>query len=303
VSRAALVACGLALLVACGGPTAPSGGDDASQGLATFNEDGLVFDYPAAWRSFRYDVVSSFTNLIVYLATVDVPDPCTRTANSIACGQSYRLVPNSIVVSISGAGFPGFDVLDGPPAGAKPLVVGGLPAYVEQLPPADRATGADSSLTWTIARPGSVDNFFRIQADIRGPDVADQLRQVEALVASLQFDPPVVPLEASDAAAEQAATKALATLTATDPSWACFPGKPGVRQMRVTAMVSGPVLAEPQIAACSTRIEPTRLQLWRLTLTERLPKADPQAGTALEIVLWVTPDGTPGMMTSGSPEP
>jgi hypothetical protein len=68
-------------------------------------------------------------------------------------------------------------------------------------------------------------------------------------------------------------------------------------------MPSGPVLAEPQIAACSTRIEPTRLQLWRLTLTERLPKADPQAGTALEIVLWVSPDGTPGQMTSGSPEP
>jgi hypothetical protein len=300
MSRAFLVAC-LALLVACAGPSPPSA--PAGNGMAQFNEAGLVFDYPAAWRPFRYQVVSSFSNLIVYLATVDVPDPCTRTANSVACGQGYRLVPNSIVVSVTGRGFPGFNILDGPPPGATALVAGGLPAYVERLAPADAAAGADTSVQWTIARPGSVDNSYAIRADIKGPDVADQLHQVEALVSSLQFDPPVVQLEATDAAAEGAATKALAVVASTDPSWACFPGKTGIRQMRVTALVSGPALAQPQVATCSTRIEATRLQLWRLTLIERLPEADPQAGTGMQVVLWVSPDGTPGQMTSGSPEP
>jgi hypothetical protein len=292
---------GVALVMAaCAGPTPPS---DTSSGLATFHEDGLVFDYPAAWRPFRYEMVSSFSNLIVYLATVDVPDPCTRTANSIACGQGFQLIPNSIVVTISGGGFPGFSILDGQPPGARAFVVDGLPAYVEQLEPQDRAQGADLSMHWTIARPGSVDNYYTIQADIRGPDVASRLQQVEALVKGLRYDPPVVPLETTDAAAERAATQALATMTATDPAWACFPGKPGARQMRVTSFPQGPVLAEPQVATCSTRIDPTRLQLWRLTLTERLPKADPEAGQALQIVLWVAPDGTPGLQTSGSPEP
>jgi hypothetical protein len=300
MSRAFLVAC-LALLVACAGPSPPSA--PADNGMAHFNESGLVFDYPAAWRPFRYQVISSFSNLIAYLATVDVPDPCTRAANSIACGQSYRLVPNSIVVSVTGRGFPGFNILDGPPPGATAIVVGGLPAYVERVAPVDAAAGADTSVQWTIARPGSVDNSYAIQANIKGPDVADQLHQVEALVSSLQFDPPVVQLEATDAAAEQAATKALATLSATDPAWACFPGKPGIRQMPVNALVSGPALTKPQIATCSTRIEPTRLQLWRLTLTERLPEADPNGDSALQIVLWVSPDGTPGLETSGSPEP
>ena len=300
MSRAVLVGC-LGLLAACGGPGRSSA--PAANGLAHFQQDGLVFDYPAAWRPFRYQVVSSFSNLIVYLATVDVPDPCTRTANSIACGQSFRLAPNSIVVTISGVGFPGFNVLDGRPAGANALVVDGLPAFVEQLPPEDRAAGADSSKRWTIARPGSVDNVFTIQADIRGPDVAGRLQQVEALVASLRHDPPVVPLDVSEGAAEQAATKALAVMAKTDPSYACFPSKPGIRQMQVTALVSGPVLDQPQVATCSTRIEATRLQLWRLTLIERLPEADPNGDSALQIVLWVSPDGTPGMMTSGSPEP
>lgn len=300
MSRAILFAC-LALLAACASPGPPSAAP--GNGLAHFRQDGLVFDYPAAWRPFRYQVVSSFSNLIVYLATVDVADPCVRTANSVACGQSYRLVPNSIVVSITGRGFPGFNILVGPPPGATALVVGGLPAYVERLAPADAAAGADTSVQWTIARPGSVDNSYAIQADIQGPDVADQLHQVDALVASLQFDPPLVPLEATDAAAEQAATKALAAMARTDPGYACFPGNPGIRQMQVTALVSGPALAKPQVATCSTRIEATRLQLWRLTLIERLPEADPNGDSALQIVLWVSPDGTPGMMTSGSPEP
>jgi hypothetical protein len=304
MSRARVLACVLLLFVdACGGPAPSSVGVDGSPDVATFHDEGIVLDYPASWRPFRYQVVSSFSNLIVYLATVDVPDPCTRTADSVSCGQSYRLGPNSIVVAITGAGFPGFNILDGPLPGATALVVGGLPAYVERLAPADSATGADVSARWTIARPGSVDNFFTVQADIKGPDVADQLRQAEALVASLHYDPAVVPLEAGDAAAERAATKALAVLASTDPTWACFSGKPGIRQMRVTALVSGPVLAQPQTATCSTRIEPTRLQLWRLTLTERLPQPDPQAGLGQQIVLWVGPDGTPGQMTSGSPEP
>jgi hypothetical protein len=292
---------GVALvMVACAQPTPPS---DTSSGLATFHENGLVFDYPAAWRPFHYELVSSFSNLIVYLATVDVPDPCTRTANSIACGQTFRLAPNSIVVSVSGRGFPGFNILDGPPPGATALIVGGLPAYVTRLAPANMAPDADTTVQWTIARPGSVDNSYEIRADIKGPDVAEQLHQLDALVSSLQFDPPVVPLEATDAAAERAATRALATMTASDAAWACFPGKAGARQMRVTSFPQGPILAEPQVATCSTRIEPTRLQLWRLTLTVRLPKADPEAGQDLQIVLWVSPDGTPGLQTSGSPEP
>src|SRR4029078_5059870 len=92
------------------------------------------------------------------LATVDVPDPCTRTANSIACGQGFQLAPNSIVVTISGRGFLGCNILEEEPPGARALVVDGLPAYVEQLQPQDRAQGADLSTRWTIRRPGSREN-------------------------------------------------------------------------------------------------------------------------------------------------
>ena len=207
--------------------------------------------YPAGWRIFRYQAVSSFTSLIAYLATVDVPDPCTRTPDSVSCGQNYRLVPDSIVVTVSANGFPGFNILDGQPPGSTALVVDGLPAYVEELPPVDRPAGADASLRWTIARPGSVDNFYSIQADIRGPDVADQLQQVKALVASLHFDPAFVPLETGDAAGERAVTKALATLSATDR-----PG-PASRASRESARCGSPRWS-PDPTSPSHRSRPAR---------------------------------------------
>lgn len=48
------------------------------------------------------------------------------------------------------------------------------------------------------------------------------------------------------------------------------------------------------------KIEATPLQMWRLslTLTLRLPEADPQAGLGQTIVVWVGPDGSPGLTTS-----
>ncbi len=298
--RRTLAAIGL-VLAGCGGsaPTSIDGEASRLAGLAAFDEQGIAFDYPAMWRVFHYEAISSFSNLIVYLGTVDVPNPCTTKGNATSCGASYRLAPNSIVVSVSGIGMPGFNILDGHPPGSRALVIGGLPAYVEPQVPSDPGVGADRTMSWTIARPGSVDNAFVIRADIRGPDVDGQARQVEALIASVRYDPPVVPLEPGEAAAERAANAAIASLARDDPTWACFSGTPGLERMRISSLVSGPALGEPQIASCTTQIDATRLQLWRLTLTLRLARPDPTAGSGQRIVLWVNPDGTPGATTSG----
>src|ERR1022692_3958823 len=45
-------------------------------GLRTFDENGITFAYPTAWREFHYSVTSSFSSVIAYLAIVDVPEPC-----------------------------------------------------------------------------------------------------------------------------------------------------------------------------------------------------------------------------------
>ena len=127
---AAILVLGLAI-AGCGPSTATPSPTAAPSGLARFAEQGLVFEYPAAWRVFHYQKLSSFSSVIAYLATVGVADPCARTASSVSCGLSYHLDPGTIVVTVSNAAFPTFNILDVPP-GAFPVDVGGLPGYVTQ---------------------------------------------------------------------------------------------------------------------------------------------------------------------------
>jgi hypothetical protein len=186
---------------------------------ARFQEAGLVFDYPASWHVYHYDMFSSFSTLVAYLATVPVRDPCTRTvtseSTSISCNAiSYALEPDTLVVRLESWGFPGFNILDADPGGGARTTVGGLPAIraVE-----DRAfAGTIRTITWTLARPGSVDNSYKITAELRGPDLDRLEAQVDAMVASLRYDPPVVPLPAGpagEAAMREAVARTLASLT------------------------------------------------------------------------------------------
>lgn len=275
----------------------------AATGLAKFHEGGLIFDYPAAWREFHYEELSTKSQLIAYLGTVDVVAPCLTSGaaggTQTECRDRYRLVPESLVVTIRSNGSPMFDILDRPP-GVTPMTVGGLPGYSQVASPAlDDPTGAERIVTMTIAMPGSVDNYYTITAAMRGPDLDPLQASVEAMIASLRYDPPVVPLPSGSAAAAAAAATALAALGRDSPTWACFTPS-GSHQMIIGSLPMGPELAHQQLATCTTSIEATPLQLWRMKLTLRLPEPDPQAGSGQAFEVWVNPDGTPGE-TSGGP--
>ena len=278
-------------------------------GLLTLDENGLVFDYPAAWRVFHNTVVSSFSNSIADLATVDVPEPCATTTVSngtqIDCADRFRLTPDSLVVHITGNGFPGFDVLHHPLAGAEPIVIGGLPAFYEEGPPSDSSLGADTSLTWTLSRPSSVDNYYTITALIRGPDLKPMTDALQALVASLHYDPPVVPLPLASGAPEAALAKALGMLGQDSETYRCFPTHVGTAQADISGWPNGPGFGKSHHATCTTQIERTALQLWLATFTIQLaqPDPDPNIGSRWVIESWLQPDGTPGETTSGPSVP
>ncbi len=219
---------------------AASGLAPSPPALARFDEGGLVFWYPASWREFHYQVPSTMSTLIAYLATVDVPEPCTRSANEIACSERYHLVPGSLVVTVQENGWPDFDMLDHRPADATALTVGGLPAYVETTTSDASHVGAERTVTWTLSRPGSVDNYYTIQVQLAGPDVAVVRAQLDALIASVRYDPPVVPLPSGAAAQAAAVALALGTLSKDSATWRCFPTQAGSRQMIVDALTNGP---------------------------------------------------------------
>jgi hypothetical protein len=285
-------------VAACGSGSAPS---TTPAPPARFDESGLTFDYPASWRVFHYENVSSFTSILAYLATVEVHDPCVRTPGSVSCGAGYALEPGTLVVTIEAASFPGFNILDVPP-GARPITVDGLPGYVEDGDPiAD--PGATAVRTWSIARPGSIDNYVRITANVRTPNEGAMLDLVDRTVKGIRYNPPVVPLPTGPGAALEAATTALKVMAAIEPgAWACFPPS-GERTTTVTTLPMGPALATPGEATCTTSIEATPLQMWRMTLEMRLSKQDPNAGMGTRIVMFVGADGQPGMTTGETLDP
>ncbi|MFI5262613.1 MAG: hypothetical protein ACHQZR_08680 [Candidatus Limnocylindrales bacterium] len=291
----------LALAGACAsaatvGPTAT--------GLATFDQRGLAFEYPAGWQTFTYTVQSSFSDVIAYLATVSVPEPCATTVASdstrVDCEDRFTLTPDSLVVQVTAASFPSFDITHRPDD-ATALTIGGLPGYVETAGSDAAVPGVDRTVTWSIAMPGSIDNYYAIEAQMRGPDLGALQAQMASVIASVRYDPPVTPLPTGPGAASTAALRALATITRDDASWSCFPTS-GSRQVLVTSLPNGPELAAPQVATCSTEITATPLALWRMDLTVRLPQADPQAGHGETVTVWLHPDGTPGQQET-SPIP
>ncbi len=291
----------LALLVGCA--VAPSSAPPAT-GTMSFDEGGLAFQYPAAWQEFHYTVQSSFSDAIAYLASVNVPEPCATTvasdSTSVDCEDRFSLTADTLVVAVMSYGSPGTDITQ-VPSDATALTVGGLPGYVETDGPDAAVPGVDRTVTWTIARPGSISNVFMIEAQLRGPDLDRLQAQLDAMVATIRYDPPATPLPSGSDAATAAVAAALAAQAQNDPSWACFPTG-GTHQMQVSSLPDGTDLAAPQLATCSTLITTTPLQLWRVDLTLQLPQADPQAGHGETLTLWVGADGSMEQ-TEASPIP
>jgi hypothetical protein len=265
--------------------------------LARFHEAGLVFDYPAAWHVYHHEMLTSFSTLVAYLATVPVRSPCKTTvkgeSGSRTCNvESYDLEPDAIVVRIEHWGAPTFNILETDPGGGVRTTVAGLPAI---------RTDLGNRMEWKLTMPGFVDNWYEIHADMRGPDL-DLLRaQVEALVASLHYDPPPVPLPsgpAGETAMREAVARTLASLAGEYAGYGVFPTDPGTsRSCRITQEPQGPELLQALDATCSTDVEATPLQLWRMTLTMSWPATDAHAAGAQVRTTWLAPDGS---VVSGS---
>jgi len=272
----------IALLTSgCGSPVAESPGADS---LVVFNSGGIILEYPASWTLFQYDVNNSLSNLVGYLATVPVGDPCTRTANSMTCGdRSYELAPSTLVVEILAVG--GMNELD---LTLMPLTIGGMPASfrVEPYGPDGRR------LVWEVARSSM--SSFRITGDLRGPGLDTLQSQVTTVVEGLELNPPVEPLptDPDEVAAGAAAALVAATnaLRVNSPEVACFSPVPGEARSAVVVISGrpGPHTAVPVV--CTSHVEASRLQMWKVVLTIQLDEPTKDLGSVV-FTQWVTADG------------
>ena len=169
--------------------TAASPGAKPS-GLQTYRNSFLTFTYPAAWAPSVFTEQTLHFHPMVYLSTQPTHDPCRTTASALGgstttCGWPVgRLAPGGVVVALENRGQPVFSLANF--AGA-PTRIGGRPAKVStQRPGSCRALGGEATVSVAIARP-LASNWTALDACLRGPNLAEQERQVRALLSSMRF--------------------------------------------------------------------------------------------------------------------
>lgn len=279
--------------------------------LAHFDRDGLAFDYPASWHATVSGLNMHYITILDYIGTGSglatcsaiTPGPSDKFLSGMECGSNISVGPGQVVVTLSrsdGPPRPGpIDPIDpsGISVGEKYVTVGGLPAIFSDT--TAQSLPSTQVLNWTLSVPGQLISRYLIAAEIKGPG-ADALRaQVDALVATIRYDPPVRVLNPADG--PQIAEIGVARVKSLwGPEYACFPSVPGASATAtITQFPASSTLRKPLPVTCTMAIEPVVIGLWKMTLTESWTAASDRSAGSLTTIAWLDPDGTPGASESG----
>jgi hypothetical protein len=169
----------------------------ASYETSADNGYRIVLRYPASWRRYGWQVVSSFTNSMAYLSTGREHAPCTTTQSNggmeVTCRSPLdRLAPGGILVTWTGAGFPA--AADHRPLGGLPGDLLRRPAgWVEKIsirtPAVCPGLDATRSVTAYFAKRSWAGEYFQMQACLRAPGVSRHTDQVLAMLREVRFRP------------------------------------------------------------------------------------------------------------------
>jgi len=247
------------------------------------------------------------------------------------CSSIWSLGPDDVVLRFQKGGISGQSLESWSTDPAFTMTtVGGLPALFSQSPGSgvpelamasgwatpETAAGAETVLVWQLPgnptsdarKPGTNQaTAVRIVVAVRGPNAAAIVTQVKAVVASIQYDPAVIP-RPTDPAALAALTQQVlvAGLSEADMAYPgamnCFPRQPGSNATTISLAPDGSRLAKPLPVVCSVTIEPnTIMQGWTITLNVTWDAASDRKAGRSTWVLEVNAYGQGGGgLTSGS---
>ena len=303
------------LVVGCASPApSPTGSKGATAtatatatalGLTHTSRWGLAFDYPADWTVADENEYLHYDTILGYIGSGSFSEPCTAITAPPGqsfpvgeeCSPVWNVPPGTAVIRVESleGPIPVSPILDNTDPSLRSMVIGGLPA----LGPVDTAlpsaaTGT-ATLDWMLSTPGAPITVYTLEAEMQGPDLRTLQQQVLAVVASITYDPPVVPLPTGDALAPAEAAllaKAIPELIANDAALACFPAAPGATDTATITRTSVGSLTKPLPVRCTTGIEPTPLGLWHLTLTYSWDAAADRTAGSASLETYLAPDGT-----------
>lgn len=166
--------------------------------LSTYHADGLRFDYPAEWTLTPSSTVFGARRIVAFVGTGDGAAECDPAAIPSGGGERLcslftpHLAPGQVVLEI---------VVDdttpwqpaawlNPPDTARSIVVGGLPAVTGSSVVQAHKVGADVVTSWVLPSLQDMNRHYVLTAAMRGPNLAGLQAQIDALIASVTFDPP-----------------------------------------------------------------------------------------------------------------
>ena len=181
----AAIAAAVATTSACGGGS-PAKAAAKDPSLVKYSNSFLSFSHPANWKvyPFRWAGELHFQPML-YLSTQAVQDPCHTKGNATTCAYPVRqLQPGGVLITWENRGFPGFSLNAQP---GTSLSVGGRSAKRAALRPGPcAAIGGNVTIQVAIAQPAP-DNWTEATACVRGPNLAQSERLVDAMLASTKF--------------------------------------------------------------------------------------------------------------------
>jgi hypothetical protein len=148
----------------------------------------IALQAPPEWRSYQYPLSYRFFDLIGYLSSTTLHDPCERTATSTRCRQPIQqLGPDDVLVGWSSGAPPQFPGISGL-SGGKRTVLDGRAAIVS-ISDADESCaelGGQTSIGASVGGSSDPDSriAYRMQACI-GSDV--DRSKVLTMLRTVQF--------------------------------------------------------------------------------------------------------------------
>jgi hypothetical protein len=176
------IAVAVALTSACGSGGANSQAAAKDPPLQKYSGQYVSFAYPATWKALRFRrplELHSFP--LVYLSTQAIHSPCSTQGNVTTCGWPVkRLRPGGVLAVWQLPYAPPCPGCAGP-TGTSVRVGGRSATRQVEAGGACHAIGADRTIEVTVK------NSVEFMACLRGPNLAQNERRVDALLKSTQF--------------------------------------------------------------------------------------------------------------------
>jgi hypothetical protein len=240
-------------------------------------------------------MTASFFSTIGYVSSqpIDTGQICQQVPNGTSCNfKGYDLGPGEVVVGIATWGEP-LDPIElwQRPSEGRRVQIGGMPGNV-----VEEVNGDRRQTTWKVAFPTALTNWLQLDVDTRGPGNELVGAQIAAVIGSVRFNPPPIPIDPTKA--DEAAANALRQLRQNDAEqFACFPSNGQSIRTSVTAAPGAP-LRQALVATCTTRISATDLGFWRLELVVAWGADPAQPDHRYTTVQWIDGTGTLSMQSS-----